>query len=107
MAASPRQILQRQLDRLAERGWEALAGTELEFIVFDDTFEEAGAKGYRDLTPANQYNVDYSILGTSRVEPLLRAIRLGMAEARDVRRVGQGRVQPRPARDRVPVRRRR
>jgi glutamine synthetase len=79
--ASPRQILQRQVDRLAERGWEAQAGTELEFVVYRDTFEDAAAKGYRDLVPANQYNVDYSILGTSRVEPLLRRIRNGMAGA--------------------------
>jgi glutamine synthetase len=81
VAASPRQILQRQVDRLAERGWSALAGTELEFIVYRDTFEDAAARGYRDLTPVNQYNVDYSILGTSRVEPLLRRIRTGMAGA--------------------------
>jgi glutamine synthetase len=81
VAASPRQILQRQVDRLAEHGWAALAGTELEFIVYRDTYEIAAAKGYRDLIPANQYNVDYSILGTSRVEPLLRKIRTGMAAA--------------------------
>jgi glutamine synthetase len=81
VVASPRQILQQQVARLAERGWLALAGTELEFVVYADTYEEAAARGYRDLTPANQYNVDYSILGTSRVEPLLRRIRLGMANA--------------------------
>ena len=81
VAASPRQILQRQVGRLAERGWSALAGTELEFIVYADTFEDAAAKNYRGLVPANQYNVDYSILGTSRVEPLLRRIRNGMAGA--------------------------
>ena len=81
VAASPRQILQAQLDRLAERGWTAYAGTELEFIVFEDSYEQAGDKGYRGLTPANRYNVDYSVLGTSRIEPLLRHIRIGMAEA--------------------------
>jgi glutamine synthetase len=81
VVASPRQILQRQVARLAERGWVALAGTELEFIVYADTYEDAAAKGYRDLEPANQYNVDYSIMGTSRIEPLLRRIRNGMAGA--------------------------
>src|SRR3954451_4117409 len=81
VAESPRQILKRQLERLAERGWTAMVGTELEFIVFDDSYEDAWSKRYDGLTPANQYNVDYSILGTSRVEPLLRAIRLGMRGA--------------------------
>jgi glutamine synthetase len=79
--ASPRQILRRQLERLAERGWVATAGTELEFIIFRDTYEEAWDKGYRDLVPANQYNVDYSMLGTARVEPLLRRIRNSMMGA--------------------------
>jgi len=78
---SPRQILQHQLGRLAERGLVALAGTELEFIVFADSYEHAAAKNYADLQPANGYNVDYSILGTSRIEPLLRRLRTGMAGA--------------------------
>ncbi|HVD29701.1 MAG TPA: glutamine synthetase family protein [Mycobacteriales bacterium] len=78
---APRQVLRRQLDRLAEHGWTAYAGTELEFMVFDDTYEAAWRADYRGLTPANQYNVDYSILGTARIEPLLRRIRLGMAGA--------------------------
>ncbi|MEO6704100.1 MAG: glutamine synthetase family protein [Jatrophihabitantaceae bacterium] len=81
VAESPRQILRRQLDRLAERGWLAYVGTELEFILFDDTYEQAWSQRYQGLRPSNQYNVDYSILGTSRVEPLLRAIRLGMRDA--------------------------
>jgi glutamine synthetase len=75
---SPRQVLRAQVDRAARRGLVALAGTELEFIVFNDTYEQAWDLAYRGLTPANQYNVDYSLLGTSRVEPLLRDIRNGM-----------------------------
>ena len=74
-------MLRRQIDRLAERGLAADVGTELEFIVYRDTYEEAWTRGYRDLTPANQYNVDYSLLGTSRIEPLLRRIRNEMAAA--------------------------
>ena len=81
VVASPRQILRAQLDRLQQRGLQAFAGTELEFIVFKDTYEEAFEKGYRDLKPANQYNVDYSMLGGTRVEPLLRKIRNHMAGA--------------------------
>jgi glutamine synthetase len=78
---SPRTILRRQLDRVADHGWTALSGTELEFIAFDATYEQAHRDHYRDLTPVNQYNVDYSILGTSRVEPLLRDIRNHMYAA--------------------------
>jgi glutamine synthetase len=81
VVASPRQILLAQTARLAERGLVALAGTELEFVVYNDTYEQAWAKNYRDLSPANDYNVDYSILGTSRIEPLLRRLRIGMAGA--------------------------
>ncbi len=81
VVASPRQILRRQLARLTERGWMANAGTELEFMVFMDTYEEAWHKHYRELRPANLYNVDYSLLGTARVEPLIRRIRNSMAAA--------------------------
>jgi glutamine synthetase len=81
VVASPRQILKAQTDRLASRGWTAMVGTELEFVVYQDSYEQAAARDYRDLVPANQYNVDYSILGTARIEPLLRRIRLQMAGA--------------------------
>jgi glutamine synthetase len=81
VAQSPRQVLKRQVDRLAENGWTAFVGTELEFMLFDETYESASAKRYAGLSPANQYNGDYSILGTSRVEPILRAIRHGMRDA--------------------------
>jgi glutamine synthetase len=78
---SPRRILQRQVERAADAGYVALAGTELEFIMFDDTYESAWNAGYTGLTPSNQYNVDYSIVGTTRVEPVLRDIRNSMHAA--------------------------
>jgi glutamine synthetase len=81
VVAAPRQILRRQLERLAEHGYTAHAGTELEFIVFKDTYEQAWDSGYQGLTPANQYNIDYSVLGTGRIEPLLRRIRNEMTGA--------------------------
>jgi glutamine synthetase len=81
VVASPRQVLRGQLARLAERGWSTKASTELEFLVFRDTYEDAWLKGYRDLRPANLYNVDYSLLGTARVEPLIRRIRNAMEGA--------------------------
>jgi glutamine synthetase len=74
-------MLRGQLARLQERGWTSNASTELEFMVFRDSYEDAWHKGYRDLEPANLYNVDYSLLGTARVEPLIRRIRNAMEDA--------------------------
>jgi glutamine synthetase len=81
VVASPRQILRQQVARLAEHGYEAFAGTELEFMVFRDSYESAFRSGYTGLEPANQYNVDYSLVGTGRIEPLLRRIRNEMTGA--------------------------
>jgi glutamine synthetase len=81
VSVSPRQILQNQVGQLAARGWSGLTGTELEFIMFEDTYEDAWDAGYRGLTPSNQYNVDYSLLGTSRVEGVLGRVRRSMRSA--------------------------
>lgn len=78
---APRGILRAQLDRLADRGMGAVAATELEFMVFDDTYRDAWKAGYRHLTPATDYNIDYAMLASTRMEPLLRDIRLGMEGA--------------------------
>src|SRR5215213_3782010 len=78
---SPRQVLRGQLDRLAERGWRASAATELEFLLFRTPYDEAWRRGYRGLEPANLYNVDYSLMGTAKVEPIIRRIRNSMAGA--------------------------
>ena len=81
VSAAPRSILARQIIRLAERGLVPYVGTELEFMVFDNTYREAWSLGYRGLTPATDYNVDYAMLAATRLEPLLRDIRLGMIGA--------------------------
>ncbi|MCP2324895.1 glutamine synthetase [Hamadaea flava] len=82
VAESPRQILRRQLDLLeSEHGLTAYVGTELEFVAHKESYEDAQRRDYRTLTPVNGYNVDYSVLGTARVEPLLRRIRQEMAGA--------------------------
>ena len=81
VAVSPRQVLRKQIARLDDLGWTCYTGTELEFIVFEGGYEQAWDSGYRGLVPANRYNVDYSVLGTGRVEPLLRDIRNSMTTA--------------------------
>jgi len=78
---APRQVLRKQLERLDDLGYDAFSATELEFMTFDNSYEDAWDRGFRDLTPSNQYNVDYSLMGTGRVEPLLRDIRNGMTGA--------------------------
>lgn len=78
---APRSILRAQLDRLADRGMGAVAATELEFIAFDTSYRDAWKARYRDLTPATDYNIDYAMLASTRMEPLLRDIRVGMEGA--------------------------
>jgi glutamine synthetase len=81
VAVAPRSVLAAQVARLAERDLAAFVGTELEFLVFDDTYAAAWESGYTGLHPASSYNIDYSILGSTRMEPLVRAIRRGMEGA--------------------------
>jgi glutamine synthetase len=81
VTVSPRQVLQAQLDRLADRDLQALVGTELEFIAFDTSFEDAWSARYQEMRPVNQYNVDYSIMGINRAEGLLGSVRRGMEGA--------------------------
>lgn len=81
VAQSPRQILRAQVERLEALGYRAHLGTELEFIMFDDSYEAAWDKKYEGLTPSTRYNVDYSLLATARLEPVIRSIRNGMEKA--------------------------
>jgi glutamine synthetase len=78
---SPRQVLKRQVERAAELGYTAKFGSELEFYLLKDSYEEAHAKHYRDLTPSVPYILDYHILATTYDEPLIRQIRNGMQGA--------------------------
>ncbi len=78
---SPRQVLRAQVERARSHGFEVMVGSELEFYLLRETYEEAHAKNYRDLTPSVPYILDYHILATSYDEPLLRKIRNGMQGA--------------------------
>jgi glutamine synthetase len=78
---SPRQILRRQLERLNARGLAAQVGTELEFMIFRSTYREAWESGYRNLTKATPYSVDYALLDSTGIEPLIRRIRNSMEGA--------------------------
>jgi glutamine synthetase len=75
---SPRQVLKRQVERARALGFEPMFGSELEFYLFRETYAEAHAKGYTDLTPSVPYILDYHVLATTYDEPLIRQIRNGM-----------------------------
>jgi glutamine synthetase len=78
---SPRQVLRRQVERLQARGFSAQVGTELEFMIFRATYREAWESGYRNLTKATAYSVDYALLDTTNIEPLIKRIRNSMEGA--------------------------
>ena len=78
---APRQILRRQIARAREAGYTIKCGSELEFLLFRDSYEEAQAAGYAGLTPHSAYVEDYHVLQTTRDEYLIRAIRNGVDEA--------------------------
>ena len=72
---SPRAILKRQVARLAELGFTAKAATELEFFLFEKSFDDIRKSGFRDLEPISGYNEDYHILQTTKEEAVMRPLR--------------------------------
>jgi glutamine synthetase len=78
---SPRQVLKAQVERARAAGFDPMFGSELEFYLLKESYTEAHAKHYRDLTPSVPYILDYHVLATSYDEPLLRQIRNGMHAA--------------------------
>jgi glutamine synthetase len=74
-------VLRAQVDRARALGFEVMVGSELEFYLLRETYAEAHAAHYRDLTPSVPYILDYHILATSFDEPLMRQIRNGMHAA--------------------------
>jgi glutamine synthetase len=75
---SPRQVLKAQVKRAEALSYTPMFGSELEFYLLKETYEEAHAKHYRDLTPSVPYILDYHILASTYDEPFIRQIRNGM-----------------------------
>ena len=75
---SPREILKRQVARAEALGLTPMMATELEFFIFEQSFEELSKSGYRDLTPISSYNEDYHILQTTKEEGVMRTLRNGL-----------------------------
>jgi glutamine synthetase len=78
---SPRAILKAQVKRLEAMGMSAFMATELEFFLFDQTYDQARESGYRNLKLASGYNEDYHIFQTTKEEEVMRAIRTGLQGA--------------------------
>ncbi len=75
---SPRAILQKQISRLEAMSIKPMMASELEFFLFNDSYEQAHQKGYRHINTASTYNEDYHIFQTSKEEDIMRAIRNGL-----------------------------
>jgi glutamine synthetase len=75
VAHSPRAVLKQQIARLAKMGFSATMATELEFFMFEKSFEQITKEGFRDLTPISAYNEDYHILQTTKEEAVMRPLR--------------------------------
>jgi glutamine synthetase len=81
IAHSPRAILKKQIARLSDLKMKAYMASELEFFLFDESYETASSKGYRNLKTAGSYIEDYNILQTTKEEGVMRAIRNGLQGA--------------------------
>ena len=101
---SPRQVLRAQMERAARLGFTPMFGSEVEFFLLRETYAEAHAKHYRDLTPSVPYILDYHVLATTYDEPLHAPDPERDAGGRDEGRDLEGRGLARPARDQLPLR---
>jgi glutamine synthetase len=72
---SPRAILKRQIKRLEALGYDAMMATEIEFFLFEKSFDEIRKSGFRDMQPISGYNEDYHIFQTTKEEHVMRPIR--------------------------------
>jgi glutamine synthetase len=75
---APRTVLKRQIARAKALGLDAMMATELEFFLFTESYDTLFDRGYAGLQTSSRYNIDYSILGTSKEEGVMRAIRNGL-----------------------------
>jgi glutamine synthetase len=91
---SPRTMLKRQVERAGSLGYSVKSGTEFEFYVLADTFEDLAEKGYNDIERVGYYNEDYHLLQATKLEPLYRQIRNQMTAARIPIEFSKGEAAP-------------
>ncbi|HQU68374.1 MAG TPA: glutamine synthetase family protein [Albidovulum sp.] len=78
VSVSPRAILKRQVARAKAMGFDAMMATELEFFLFQDSFETIHDSNFQTMQPLGRHNIDYAIFGTTKEESVMRAIRNGL-----------------------------
>jgi glutamine synthetase len=91
---SPRTMLKRQVEHATDLGYTVKSGTEFEFYVLSDTFEDLSEKGYNDVERVGYYNEDYHLLQATKLEPLYHQIRNQMTEARIPIEFSKGEAAP-------------
>jgi glutamine synthetase len=79
VAPAPRNVLRRQLERAAQLGFTAKAGSELEYYLFNESYRDVAQKSFESLTPAGWYLEDYHMLQGARTEPFHGAVRRALA----------------------------
>ena len=75
VAVAPRSLLRRQIEQAAQLGYGAMAASELEYYLFQNSYRDAAQKAYQNLEPAGWYIEDYHILQGTREEAFNGAVR--------------------------------
>src|ERR1051325_5421074 len=78
---APRSVLRAQLERLTQHGLACNIASELEFFLFNTSYNDAFVGGYRHVQPSSDYRIDYHIMQPTADEPLFRQIRNDMLAA--------------------------
>ncbi|MEY2628117.1 MAG: hypothetical protein RJB08_1876 [Actinomycetota bacterium] len=81
IAEAPRSILRAQVEAAKAMGFSSMMASEIEFFMFDTSYADAQASGYREVRPAGNWVQDYHVLQTTRDEPVIGAIRRGLEVA--------------------------
>lgn len=72
---TPRRILQRQIEALQDVGLTPLVGTELEFHLYRDSYDDLRQRGYRDRDPSTRLHADYTVQQVNQWEPFFQQLR--------------------------------
>jgi glutamine synthetase len=91
---SPRTILKKQVAKAAALGLTIKAGSEFEYYVLKETWEESAGRGWAIPERFGYYNEDYHLLQATKAEPLHRLLRNQMTAARIPVEFSKGEAAP-------------